>query len=79
MARYPHPSWQRRHQAVLDWLLQNPAKKLYVCAEETGYSPTHISRIVNAPEFKRRYQLALDRKAHEASMQAILRSARPQD
>ncbi len=56
MPKRPYPRWQRRHEAVLLWLLENPPKKLKDCAAATGYSRTHISRIVNSPDFHRRYR-----------------------
>ena len=30
------------------------------CARATGYTPSHVSRIVNSPEFYRRYIVAHD-------------------
>ena len=56
MPRRSHPAWRRRHEAVLMWCLQNPARKLQDCAAETGYSRGQVSRIVNSPDFKRRYR-----------------------
>ena len=55
MVARPYPSWQRRHESVLLWLMENRSKKLRDCAAATGYSVTHISRIINAPDFRRRY------------------------
>jgi len=60
MTKRPYPAWQRRHEAVLLWVLQHPAGKQYECAEATGYSRWHISRIICSPEFKRRFEIALD-------------------
>ena len=54
--RSKYPAWQRRHEAVLHWLLENPWATQQQCAALLGYSPSHISRIVNAPEFQRRYR-----------------------
>jgi hypothetical protein len=53
MARYP--SWQRRHEAVLQWFLRYPTGTREECARATGYSPTHISRITCTEEFRRRF------------------------
>ena len=60
MPQRPYPRWQRRHEAVLVWLLENPTRKLKACAQATGYSRTHISRIVNSPDFRTRYEVALE-------------------
>ena len=63
MPKRPYPRWQRRHQTVLELLLENPRLKLEECARATGYSRTHVSRIVNSPDFRERYERA--RKAIE--------------
>ena len=62
MSRRPYPACQRRHEAVLLWLLQNPGGKQYECAKATGYSRGHVGRITASPEFKRRFQEALDKR-----------------
>jgi len=68
-----YPSWQRRHEAVLQWFLRYPSGTREECAAATGYSPTHISRITCTPEFRRRFlstteaaalQVALARLGH---------------
>jgi len=66
MPKRPYPAWQRRHAAVLVWLLENPHRKQYECAAETGYSPTHVSRIINSSEFRRRYTAAREAAFREA-------------
>ena len=58
MPKRPYPHWQRRHDAVLQWLLQRPWEKLNDCARATGYSPSQISRIVNSPDFRAHYRAA---------------------
>jgi hypothetical protein len=60
MPQRPYPRWQRRHEAVLLWLLQNPTKSLKLCARQTDYSPSQVSRIVNSPDFQRHYRVARD-------------------
>ena len=75
MPKRPYPRWQRRHEAVLTWLLQNPAKKLKDCARELGYTPSQISRIVNSPDFQRRYHTAVAIHRREVSL-AIIREGR---
>ncbi len=54
-----YPRWQRRHEGILLWLLQNPAGTLKQCARATGYSPSQVSRITCAPDFRARYTAAL--------------------
>ncbi len=47
MPARPYPRWQRRHKAVLYWMLQNPRRPLKDCARETVYTikpPTTSSR-----------------------------------
>ncbi len=58
MPKRPYPRWQRRHDAVLQWLLQRPRATLKECARATGYSPSQISRIVNSPDYQRRCNVA---------------------
>ncbi len=60
MRRNRYPTWQRRHEAVLLWMIQNPGGKVYDCAKATGYSRWQISRIINSPDFQIRYKDALD-------------------
>lgn len=66
MPKRPYPRWRRRHDGVLQWLLQHPAGTLKDCARATGYSPSQISRIVNSPDYQRRYRAA--RKIIEAEI-----------
>ena len=66
MPKRPYPRWQRRHDGVLQWLLQHPAGTLNDCARATGYSPSQISRIVNSPDYQHRYRAA--RKIIEAEI-----------
>ena len=60
MPKRPYPRWQRRHEAVLLWLLQNLSKSMKLCARETGYSPSQVSRIFNSPDFQHHYRTARD-------------------
>ena len=66
MPKRPYPAWQRRHTAVLLWLLEHPGGKLYTCAAATGYSASQVSRIINSPEFRRRYTAAREAAFREA-------------
>ena len=51
-----YPSWQRRHEAVLKFVLEFPAADYGEVARATGYSRWHISRIIANPEFRRRHR-----------------------
>ena len=73
MPKRPYPRWQRRHDAVLLWLLQHPARTLKECARATGYSPSQISRIVNSPDYQRRYNAARKIIEKEISRSVIRR------
>jgi hypothetical protein len=54
MANRVYPAWQRRHEAVLQYMLEYPAADYGEVARATGYSRWHISRIIANPEFRRR-------------------------
>jgi hypothetical protein len=49
----PYPRWERRHEAVLLWLIEHPTATLSEGALATGYSPSHLSRITCSPDFQR--------------------------
>ena len=66
MPKHPYPSWQRRHDGVLIYLLQRPWVKLPDCARETDYSASQVSRITCAPEFRRRYSETLEERRSAA-------------
>ena len=53
MANRAYPAWQRRHEAVLQYMFEHPAARYGEVARATGYSVWHISRITNTPEFRR--------------------------
>ena len=72
MPKRPYPRWQRRHEGVLLWCLANPARKLKDCAKETGYSCTHISRIINSLDFRARYSAALEAFQRDAVLRSRL-------
>ncbi len=67
MPRRPYPAWQRRHEAVLLYLLERPAARLDEVARATGYTCWQISRITHSPEFARRYREALDKAQGDAA------------
>jgi len=67
MSGHRYPSWQRRHEAVLQFILSNPAARNAEVARQTGYSEWHISRIIRSTEFDSRLQPALDAARREAA------------
>ncbi len=76
MPKRPYPRWQRRHDAVLQFLLQNPSKKLNDCARAAGYSPSQVSRIVNSPDFQEHFRAARKVIERDISMAVIRRLSR---
>ncbi len=56
MPRRPYPRWRRRHQAILQAVVENPCTKRKEIARTTDYSPWQVSRIINSPDFQERYE-----------------------
>ena len=71
--RPKYPSWRRRHEGVLTWLAEHPWATLKACAEATGYTPSQVSRITSAPEFKRRHRAYMDARMTETIRRQITR------
>jgi hypothetical protein len=67
----PYPRWQRRHEGVLLWLIEHASGTLRECAKVTGYTPSHLSRIMCSPDF--RYRLSLLRAKQERQVLAHIR------
>jgi hypothetical protein len=78
MADNPYPAWQRRHEAVLQYMLEHPGARYREISRVTGYSETHLSRIVNAPEFYRRYRAHRDAVLKEAARRIVFSARRQQ-
>lgn len=66
MPKRPYPRHQRRHDAILLSLLQNPLQTQKELAAATGYSASQISRILCSPDFQAQYDTLL----HEAAVVA---------
>ena len=66
MTKRPYPRYQRRHDAILLKILENPLQTNKEIAKATGYSPSQISRIVCSPDFLQLYDAAFGRLAHGA-------------
>ena len=65
MPKRPYPHYQRRHDAILLSILENPAQTNKQLAKATGYSPSQISRILSSPDFLTLYDAAFLKVAHE--------------
>jgi hypothetical protein len=66
MTKRPYPRYQRRHDAILLSILENPLQTNKAIAKATGYSPSQISRILCSPDFLQLYDAAFGRVAHGA-------------
>ena len=64
MPKRPYPRYQRRHDAILLKILENPLQTNKEIAKATGYSPSQISRIVCSPDFLQLYDAAFLKVAH---------------
>jgi hypothetical protein len=67
-----YPTWRNRHEAVLLYMLKHPAARYREISCATGYGETHLSRIINAPEFRRRHRAHLHAAANEAARRMLL-------
>jgi hypothetical protein len=66
MPKRPYPHYQRRHRAILLAILENPALKQKEIAQATGYSESHVSRILCSPDFQEIHDLAIWETAGDA-------------
>ena len=66
MPKRPYPRYQRRHDAILLSILENPLQSNKDIAKATGYSPSQVSRILCSPDFLRLYDAAFVEVAHRA-------------
>jgi hypothetical protein len=66
MPKRPYPRYQRRHDAILLSILENPLQTNKELAKATGYSPSQISRILRSPDFSQLYDAAFLEVAHGA-------------
>ena len=53
--------WNRRHWAVLLYVLEHPAARRAEIARATGYIVDHLSRILGSQEFRQRHKAVFDR------------------
>jgi hypothetical protein len=66
MPKRPYPRYQRRHHSILLAVCRNPGIKQWDIAAQTGYSPSHVSRILCSPDF----QEVFDMLMREAALNA---------
>ena len=66
MPKRPYPRYRRRHHAILLSVCRDPSKKQKEIAKETGYSPSHVSRVLNSPDFQETYDMLIREAAFEA-------------
>ncbi len=69
-----YPNWQRRHEAVLQYMLEYPAADYGEVARATGYSRWHISRIIANPEFRRRLRAHRQVACDLSALRMLIRS-----
>ena len=72
-----YPRFLRRHADVMRWLIDNPGATLTECARALGYSRSWLSRVVNAPEFRERYEELARRRTRACLRASIRRILRP--
>jgi hypothetical protein len=66
MPKRPYPRHQRRHDAILLSLLQNPMQTQKELAAATGYSASQISRILSSADFRAQYDVII----HDTALHA---------
>jgi transcriptional regulator with XRE-family HTH domain len=66
MPKRPYPRYQRRHDAILLRILENPSLTQKELAAATGYSASQVSRILCSPDFQERYNILLQDAASAA-------------
>jgi hypothetical protein len=73
------PAWTPRHEAVLVLVLTEPGLRRQQVAERTGYSRWQVSRIARSPDFRERYNRAIDRRLEYTLRRQVRRGlfARP--
>jgi transcriptional regulator with XRE-family HTH domain len=63
MPKRPYPRYQRRHDAIMLRILENPMQTQKEIAKATGYSPSQISRILCSPDFQAQYDVRMQESA----------------
>jgi hypothetical protein len=73
MPKRPYPRYQRRHDAILLRILENPSQTQKDIAQATGYSASQVSRILCSPDFQDRYDILLQQAAFAARSKGLAR------
>jgi hypothetical protein len=69
----PYPHYQRRHDAILLSILENPLRTNKEIAKATGYTPSQVSRIVCSPDFRAVYEIMIHEAAFDARSRWLAR------
>ena len=75
MPKRPYPRHQRRHNAILIAVLENPSLKQKDIAKGTGYSASQVSCILCSPEFQELYGIFLQEAAVDARSKWLTRAS----
>jgi hypothetical protein len=59
MPKRPYPRYQRRHDAIMLRILENPMLTQKELAAATGYSASQVSRILCSPDFQAQYDIRM--------------------
>jgi hypothetical protein len=70
----PYPRYQRRHDAVLLCILENPMQTQKELAKATGYSASQVSRILCSPDFRAQYDIRMQEAAFTARSKWLTRA-----
>jgi Winged helix-turn-helix DNA-binding len=63
MPKRPYPRHQRRHDAILLSILENPMLTQKEIAKATGYSASQVSRIMCSADFQAQYDIRMQESA----------------
>ena len=77
MPKRPYPRHQRRHTALLIAALENPAQTQKQIAKTTGYSESHVSRIMCSPDFLAMLKILVREAAADAKSKWLTRIDTP--
>ena len=77
MPKRPYPRHQRRHTALLIAALENPAQTQKQIAKTTGYSESHVSRIMCSPDFLAMLKILVREAAADARSKWLTRIDTP--
>ncbi len=79
MPKRPYPRHRPRHDMILVAMMENPRATQKDIAAVTGYTASQVSRIVNSPDFRARYDQMIFGAVADAKQIAMSRFARGLD